>query len=601
MSTQYITEPPPTASVILHTTAGPLTISLFAQQTPLTSRNFIQHCLDGYYDGCTFHRISPGFVIQTGDPTNTGEGGQNIYDLERDYERYDAPWARELGREVGEKIGFGDEVHSRLKFNRRGLVGMARMDQGAGGKGGDAGSYGSQFFITLADCRRELDGKCTMFGRVEGDGIYNVVRIGEGELAEGTERPVYPEKILRTEVIEMPGGEAWRAMRKRERVALRGDQDEERPKKIVKREKKKGGKTMLSFGGDEEDDGEAVVFKPKKAKFNTALIDAGDELPERVNGTTKKGAQSHDSTKKHDKHHRAPTPPRQTHLSPSSSMSRSPEITHRRTPSFHDSTTQFPIRDPEVPSRSRSSSTSPPPVQSRQQTHLPSVSSLNAEIAALKASMRRGPDTDTSANRSKKLSALEQLIPSSSTRGRKRPRPGENNAKEDAKTLKMLAAFQARLDGAAITAPDPDAMVSHSSDPKSQSETNGDSKAFNNNPVANITEEARLCDLHFIANCQSCSKWDEDNDNNSLDPGSLNATAADPATSTRDRDEAGEEAGKGWMAHSLSFAKDRLGKDLNWKKKVEEELVVIDPREREKDISGKEKERKSHRKDKRKA
>ena len=133
MSTQYQTEPPATASVILHTTAGPLTISIFAQQTPLTSRNFIQHCLDGYYDNCTFHRISPGFVIQTGDPTNTGEGGQNIYDLERDFERYDAPWAKVQGKDVGERIHFGDELHGRLHFNRRGLVGMAKMDQNEGG------------------------------------------------------------------------------------------------------------------------------------------------------------------------------------------------------------------------------------------------------------------------------------------------------------------------------------------------------------------------------------------------------------------------------------------------------------------------------------
>jgi peptidyl-prolyl cis-trans isomerase SDCCAG10 len=50
MSTHYNTEPPPTASIILHTTAGAIPISLFAAQTPLTTRNFLQHCLDGTYD-----------------------------------------------------------------------------------------------------------------------------------------------------------------------------------------------------------------------------------------------------------------------------------------------------------------------------------------------------------------------------------------------------------------------------------------------------------------------------------------------------------------------------------------------------------------------
>ena len=462
------------------------------------------------------------------------------------------------------------------------------MDQGGDGKGGEGGRYGSQFFITLADCRRELDGKCTMFGRVEGDGIYNVVRIGEGELAEGTERPVYPERILRTEVIEVPGGEAWRAMRKRERVAVRGDQDEQRPKKMAKREKKKGGKALLSFAGDEED-GEAVVIKPKKAKFNTALIDAEDELPEQVNGTTKKGPKSNDRTQKHDNHQKAPPPPRQTHHSPSSSISRSPEATHHRTPSFHESTTQLPLRDPEIPSRSRSSSTSPPRTHTSRLPQQPSVSSLNAEIAALKASMRGGPDTNAPA-RSTKLSALEQMIPSTSTRGRKRPRPGESNAKEDAKTLKMLAAFQARLDGAASNVPDPDDMVSTSSKPQSKLKMNGDGNDKEDKAMANGTEEAKLCDLHFIADCQSCSKWDDHNDDN---PESNNAAT---------RDDEGEDGEYRWMSHTLSFAKDKLGKDLNWKKKGEEELVVIDPREKERDIRGKEKEKeKAHRKEKRKA
>src|SRR5207248_8774842 len=124
MSTHYTTEPPPTATALLHTTAGPLTLSLFAAQTPLTCRNFLQHLLDGYYNDTLFHRVVPGFVIQAGDPTGTGEGGESIYEQEREFETYDAEWARMLGREKGEKVLFGDELHSRLRFGRRGLVGM---------------------------------------------------------------------------------------------------------------------------------------------------------------------------------------------------------------------------------------------------------------------------------------------------------------------------------------------------------------------------------------------------------------------------------------------------------------------------------------------
>jgi len=63
-------------------------------------RNFVQLCLEGYYDGCIFHRIIHGFLAQSGDPTGTGTGGESVY-----------------GRP------FADEFHSRLRFcHRRGAL-----------------------------------------------------------------------------------------------------------------------------------------------------------------------------------------------------------------------------------------------------------------------------------------------------------------------------------------------------------------------------------------------------------------------------------------------------------------------------------------------
>jgi peptidyl-prolyl cis-trans isomerase SDCCAG10 len=539
MSSHYTTEPPPTASILLHTTAGQLTISLFAQQTPLTCRNFLQHVLDESYTNNLFHRVSPGFVIQTGDPTGTGEGGTNIYE-DRDFERYDDDWARLMGREVGEKIDFGDEVHTRLKFNRRGLVGMAKGTDGAG--------YGSQFFITLGDCRAELDGKCTMFGRVEGDGIYNVVKIAEGQLVDGTERPMYPEKILKVEILDMPQGDAWSNMRKRQSVAER---TAEAPAK-KKAPKKKGGKTLLSFGGGDDEDTDEVVVRPKKAKFNPNLID-GPDMPDtepKTNGSSK----AHKSIEKAPsapvvlakRKERSPSPTRPAKRKASLPPTKSPSpIQRRRAPSFHDRTTQLPIRDPESPSRS------PTPVLAQSKT-----SALQAEIAALKASMRR--TVDAPAESKHKKSALEALIPATSTRGRKRPRPGETNAKNEANALKMLSAFKSRLESIDNVVP-----------PQSDRPLENGHKQDHDKPTAEELpaddEEAALCDLHFIANCQSCSNWD-------------NAEFA--ATPNADDDDGGGQ----WMSHSLSFAKDRLGKDLTWKKKNEEELVVIDPREKEKEF-----------------
>lgn len=65
--------------------------------------SFIQLVLEGYYDGCLFHRVVPGFIAQTGDSSGTGTGGECIYD----------------------EGSFEDEFNARLKFNRRGLVACA--------------------------------------------------------------------------------------------------------------------------------------------------------------------------------------------------------------------------------------------------------------------------------------------------------------------------------------------------------------------------------------------------------------------------------------------------------------------------------------------
>ena len=90
-------------------------------------------------------------------------------------------------------VGFKDEFHSRIKFNRRGLLGMAN-------EGPD--TNGSQFFITLGDTP-ELQGKNTLFGRVEGDTIYNVAKMGEAEV-DDNDRPVYPTRVTSVEVLVNP-------------------------------------------------------------------------------------------------------------------------------------------------------------------------------------------------------------------------------------------------------------------------------------------------------------------------------------------------------------------------------------------------------------
>ena len=67
------------SKAILRTTHGDISIKLFPKDTPRTIQNFVGHAQSGYYDEVIFHRIIPGFMIQTGDPLGDGTGGESIW------------------------------------------------------------------------------------------------------------------------------------------------------------------------------------------------------------------------------------------------------------------------------------------------------------------------------------------------------------------------------------------------------------------------------------------------------------------------------------------------------------------------------------------
>jgi peptidyl-prolyl cis-trans isomerase SDCCAG10 len=500
MSTQYASEPNPTASATLNTTVGPIQIALFANQAPLTCKNFLQHCKDNYYVDTIFHRVAPDFVIQGGDPTGTGSGGTSIYEY------------------PNERVVLRDELHSRLRFNRRGLLGMAKSEDG---------TYGSQFFITLANTERELNGQCTIFGRLEGDSIYNVLKIADAERIPGTERPVYPIKVTSCEVGEL--GPLEGKLKDRKTVTTAGKAEKGAPKK--KKKAPKGGKTLLSFG-DEAD--EEIPMRPAKPKFNTNLVVDAPGAKAEVS-KPKPGAE-------------APSQPRKRPRSPS--LERSPSTERKKRPKTPEPEAQLPLPHPESPTRSPTPD-APPAKESK-------LSRTNAQIAALMASMRRDVDVGPK-DTGRKKSALEAMIPETSIRGRKRPPSGTANGSSrngtgpssaaEREALQLFNAFKAKLEGAK---PEPTATSSHSKSHKDAENQKEDEE----------DEEAQLCDLHFIANCQSCQAWD------------------DPKTEADDT----EEQDGGWLSHELRFGKDTLGKDLNWKREHggdADSLMVIDPRARE--------------------
>ncbi|KAL9082173.1 MAG: hypothetical protein Q9159_006658 [Coniocarpon cinnabarinum] len=491
MSSLYNLEPNPTAKVILKTTAGDILLELFANQTPLTSRNFLQLCLDGYYDNTIFHRLVPDFIVQGGDPTGTGSGGQSSYDG-------GAP--------------FADEFHSRLRFNRRGLLGMANS--------GSKDDNGSQFFLTLGKAE-ELNGRNTMFGRIEGNTIYNLVRIGEGELVEGedSDRPMYPTKIVETDILVNP----FEDMIKRTQVA---HASKPLVSEAKKKPKKKAAKQMLSFGGD-EDAGSDDDFV-KVPKYNTKLVQAAPEKAKHVEQAS--------SLPKPLKR-----PPQQKDESGGAGPRRTTLETKRDT-----SVQEMPPRSREI----SSSSSSPEPEADDQTTRL---AKTNAQIADLKQSLKREVVAPAKDNAKRQKTDLDSMMPMGAKRGVKRLKPG---SKEEQNQLSAFAAFQSQLGGAI-----PKVATNGTEKSPAPHRRNGEVQA-DDQKSSEIVGEEELCDLHFVPNCQSCKRWEE-------------------AEEQGDDDDLTAE---GLMGHTLTFAKDRLGKSLEWKRQNEKELVVIDPREKEREI-----------------
>lgn len=491
MASLYNLEPQPTAKVILQTTAGDIALELFGKQAPLATRNFLQHCLDGYYNNTIFHRLVPDFIIQGGDPTGTGSGGISA---------------------INDGEAFEDEFHSRLKFNRRGLLGMAN-------EGKD--SNGSQFFITLGSTP-ELQGKHTMFGRIEGETIYNLMKMAEVEMTEeeGSERPMYPTKVTGSEILVNP----FEGMEARVREAPRTASNDKRGKDVKKR-KKPVGKNVLSFGGDEGEEDVAPVVK--KAKANPKLVSTIVEAPEDLNNTPIPGPP--EPKKKVEKRRKSPSPVGQVEVPKPAA----PVLTPAQAEDEEED-------EDEQPQKTKS---------------LSALERTNAEIAALKASMKRTVDTAPK-EREKPQSALEAMIPATSTRGRKRGKaPDEKGA------LDLFKAFKQKLEDL----PAAEASSEAINGDKPEADINGD--AHNPEPTTAEAddEEAALCDLHFIANCQSCRAWDDEKPDGEA--------------------EADGDDDPGWMAHQLTFARDTLGKDLEWKRKMAE-IEVIDPREKAREIEG---------------
>ncbi|MBI5207690.1 MAG: peptidylprolyl isomerase [Candidatus Firestonebacteria bacterium] len=149
--------------VVLETNQGRIEIKLFMDKAPKTCENFIGLVKKGYYNGIAFHRVIKYFIIQSGDPTGTGIGGESI-------------WGKP----------FKDEVTSSLQFDKKGLIAMANAGPN---------TNGSQFFITTVKTPWLNNMRHTIFGVVISG--YDVVQKIENIQTGAMYRPKAEQKIVK--------------------------------------------------------------------------------------------------------------------------------------------------------------------------------------------------------------------------------------------------------------------------------------------------------------------------------------------------------------------------------------------------------------------
>ncbi len=151
--------------IILETNQGNIEIKLWPTVAPKTCENFLGLIGKKYYDGIIFHRVIKNFMLQGGDPTGTGRGGESFW---------------------GGK--FEDEVTPQIKFDKKGLLAMANAGPN---------TNGSQFFITTVPTPW-LNMNHTIFGEVISG--YETVEKIENTAVDGSDKPVETQKIIKAYV-----------------------------------------------------------------------------------------------------------------------------------------------------------------------------------------------------------------------------------------------------------------------------------------------------------------------------------------------------------------------------------------------------------------
>jgi cyclophilin family peptidyl-prolyl cis-trans isomerase len=152
---------------VIETNMGTIKIALLPKEAPKAVENFVGLTKKGYYNGIIFHRVIDNFMIQGGDPTGTGRGGESV-------------WGGY----------FNDEISPNLKFDKPGVVAMANAGPN---------TNGSQFFITVVPTPW-LDGHYTIFGKVI-EGMNVVDKIDKVPTSKPNDKPL-KDVVMKKVTIE---------------------------------------------------------------------------------------------------------------------------------------------------------------------------------------------------------------------------------------------------------------------------------------------------------------------------------------------------------------------------------------------------------------
>ncbi|KIY50580.1 cyclophilin-like protein [Fistulina hepatica ATCC 64428] len=183
---------------------GSLNLELFCEKAPKTCYNFLMLAKQGKYNNNLFHRLVPGFMIQTGDPTGTGAGGESY-------------WGTQFRDE--------HDLKGAAKHDSRGVVAMAN-------KG--ANTNGSQFYITFNETPH-LDKKHTVFGKlVGGEDVLDAIE--KLPLKPGTERPARAVRITEVIIYQDPFEDYKTRLAKKMAKRAAAEQEEKNPSAVKKQE-----------------------------------------------------------------------------------------------------------------------------------------------------------------------------------------------------------------------------------------------------------------------------------------------------------------------------------------------------------------------------